>query len=151
MDDLQRFIHQIAEGHILCGVDEAPNTREFEHIFDARTLIEPLIARTAAARRTAVDIAIMEAAVQSYIGAANRDASRLADTALHLAIAEATHNPVLVGISTDLRAKITLNLGAEPYSDEARRTAIGRTNSGCRMRVWREPRAACSLRQRVGF
>lgn len=98
---------------------------EFEHIFDARTLVEPLIARTAAVRRTQADIAVMEAAVQAYIDAADRDASRLADTALHLAIAEATHNPILVGMSTDLRAKITLNLGAEPYSDEARRTAIG--------------------------
>ena len=66
----------------------------------------------------------MQAAVQAYIDAADRDESRLADTALHLAVAEATHNPVLVGMSQDLRAKITLNLGAEPYTDEARRTAI---------------------------
>ena len=63
--------------------------------------------------------------MQAYIDAADRDASRLADTSLHLAVAEATHNPVLVGMSTDLRAKITLNLGAEPYSAEVRRTAIG--------------------------
>lgn len=98
---------------------------EFEHIFDARTLVEPLIARTAAARRTPDDIEVLRAAVQAYIDAPNRNASRLADTALHLAVAEATHNPQLVAISTDLRAKITLNLGAEPYSDEARHTAIG--------------------------
>ena len=45
--------------------------------------------------------------------------------ALHLAIAEATHNPILVAMSVDLRARITLNLGAEPYTDEARRIAIG--------------------------
>ena len=31
----------------------------------------------------------------------------------------------MVTISVDLRAKITLNLGAEPYIDEARRIAIG--------------------------
>ena len=97
---------------------------EFEHIFDARRLVEPMIARTAAGRRTKGDIAVMQAAVQAYIDAADRDESRLADTALHLAIAEATHNPVLVGMSQDLRAKITLNLGAEPYTAEARRTAI---------------------------
>ena len=83
-----------------------------------------MIARTAAVRRTKADIAVMQAAVQAYIDAADRDESRLADTALHLAVAEATHNPVLVGMSQDLRAKITLNLGAEPYTDEARRTAI---------------------------
>ena len=56
------------------------------------------------------------AAVQAYIDAADRNESRLADTALHLAIAEATHNPVLVGMSQDLRAKITLNLGATKVS-----------------------------------
>ena len=66
----------------------------------------------------------MKAAVQAYIDAADRDASRLADTALHLAVARATHNPILVGMSVDLRARITLNLGAEPFSAEARRTAI---------------------------
>lgn len=97
---------------------------EFEHIFDARRLVEPMIARTAAARRTKRDIGVMRAAVQAYIDAADRNESRLADAALHLAIAEATHNPVLVGMSQDLRAKITLNLGAEPYTKEARRTAI---------------------------
>jgi DNA-binding GntR family transcriptional regulator len=32
---------------------------------------------------------------------------------------------MLVKLSLDLRAKITLNLGAEPYTDEARRIAIG--------------------------
>jgi DNA-binding GntR family transcriptional regulator len=32
---------------------------------------------------------------------------------------------MLVKLSLDLRAKITLNLGAEPYTEEARRIAIG--------------------------
>jgi DNA-binding FadR family transcriptional regulator len=67
----------------------------------------------------------MARALQAYLDAPNHDASRRADSALHLAIAEATHNPILVAMSVDLRAKITLNLGAEPYSDAARRTAIG--------------------------
>jgi DNA-binding FadR family transcriptional regulator len=98
---------------------------EFEHIFDARRLVEPMIARTAAGRRTNQDIGAMQVAVRAYIDAADRNQSRLADTALHLAVAEATHNPVLVGWSQDLRAKVTLNLGAEPYTAEARRTAIG--------------------------
>ncbi len=97
---------------------------EFLHIFDARTLVEPLIARTAAARRTEADIAAMTAALADYVAAPDHDASRRADSALHLAIAEATHNPILVAMSVDLRARITLNLGAEPYSDEARRTAL---------------------------
>jgi DNA-binding FadR family transcriptional regulator len=114
------------------GPDSAQHVRrqlvarwsEFEHIFDARTLVEPMIARTAAARRSSDDIVEMKAAVQAYVDAATRDASRVADTALHLAVARATHNPILVGMSVDLRAKITLNLGAEPFSADARRTAI---------------------------
>lgn len=114
------------------GPDSAQHVRrqlvarwsEFEHIFDARTLVEPMIARTAAARRSSDDIVAMQAAVRAYVDAATRDASRVADTALHLAVAEATHNPILIGMSVDLRAKITLNLGAEPFSAEARRTAI---------------------------
>jgi GntR family transcriptional repressor for pyruvate dehydrogenase complex len=101
------------------------NWSEFEHIFDARTLVEPMIARTAAARRTAADITAMAKALQAYLDAPDHDASRRADSALHLAIAEATHNPILVAMSVDLRARITLNLGAEPYTDAVRRTAIG--------------------------
>ena len=97
---------------------------EFEQIFDARTLLEPLIARTAAARRTAGDRQAMATALAAYLDAADHDASRRADGSLHQAIAEATHNPILVAISLDLRTKISLNLGAEPYTDEARRTAI---------------------------
>jgi DNA-binding FadR family transcriptional regulator len=101
------------------------NWAEFEHIFDARKLVEPLIARTAASRRTKRDGKAMNAALRDYIAAPDHDASRRADTALHLAIAEATHNPLLVNLSVDLRARITLNLGAEPYTDEARRIAVG--------------------------
>src|SRR5581483_1811784 len=88
-------------------------------------LVEPLIARTAAARRTRRDGKAMNAALKAYVSARDHDASRRADTALHLAIAEATHNPFLVRLSLDLRARITLNLGAEPYTDEARRIAVG--------------------------
>jgi GntR family transcriptional regulator, transcriptional repressor for pyruvate dehydrogenase complex len=97
---------------------------EFEQIFDARNLIEPLIARTAATRRTARDLVAIHAALQAYFDAPDHDASRRADARLHLAIAEATQNPILVAVSLDLRMKISLSLGAEPYTDEARRMAI---------------------------
>ena len=100
------------------------NWGEFEQIFDARTLIEPLIARTAAERRTPEDEQTIRAALQAYLDAPDHDASRRADGSLHLAIATATQNPILVGISMDLRTKISLNLGAEPYTDEVRRIAI---------------------------
>ena len=99
------------------------NWREFEQIFDARTLIEPLIARTAATRRTTSDIDAMKAALEAYLNAPDREASRRADSDLHLAIAEATHNSILVACSVDLRTRISLNLGAEPYTEEVRRIA----------------------------
>ena len=100
------------------------NWAEFEHIFDARIQIEPLIARTAALRHTADDTRAIKAALQAYLDAPDHDASRRADGSLHLAIATATQNPILVGISVDLRTKISLNLGAEPYTADVRRIAM---------------------------
>lgn len=101
-----------------------PNWAEFESLFDARTLLEPVIARTAAERCTANDVTAINAALGAYLEAPDRDASRRADYALHHAIAAATKNPILVETSVGLRARISLNLGAEPYTDEVRRTAI---------------------------
>ena len=101
-----------------------PNWAEFEHLFDARTLVEPLIARTAAQRCTVSDTKAITTALQAYLDAPDHNASRTADSSLHQAIAEATHNPLLVTISLEFRTRISLNLGAEPYSDEVRRSAI---------------------------
>jgi DNA-binding FadR family transcriptional regulator len=98
---------------------------EFEHLFDVRRLVEAMIARTAAERRTDGDMKPIRAALQAYLDAPDRDASRRADSALHHAVAQATRNPILVDLSVDLRTRITLNLGAEPYTDEVRRIAIG--------------------------
>jgi GntR family transcriptional regulator, transcriptional repressor for pyruvate dehydrogenase complex len=100
------------------------NWPQFEQIFDARTLIEPMIARTAAERRNEHDMAPIRDALQAYLDAPDRDASRRADASLHYAIAQATHNPILVSLSVDLRTRISLNLGAEPYTSEVRRIAI---------------------------
>ncbi|QNE47180.1 FadR family transcriptional regulator [Glaciihabitans sp. INWT7] len=101
-----------------------PKWSEFEELFDARTLLEPLIARTAALRHTEEDDIRIQAALQAYQDAPNHDASRNADSMLHRAIAEASHNQLLVNLSVDLRTKISLNLGAEPYTDSVRQTAI---------------------------
>lgn len=100
------------------------NWTEFENLFDARTLVERLIARTAAERRTPKDVEVIRAALEAYLAAPNHDASYQADSSLHRAISEATQNPILVDLSFELRAKIGLNLGAEPYTDAVRLTAI---------------------------
>jgi DNA-binding FadR family transcriptional regulator len=100
------------------------NWAEFEHMFDARRLIESTIAHAAAERRTGGDMKPIHVALQAYLDAPDRDASRRADSALHRAIAQATHNPILVDLSVDMRTRISLNLGAEPYTEEVRRIAI---------------------------
>ena len=97
----------------------------FEHIFDARTLVERMIAGAAAQRRSEADLRAISSALDAYIAAPDHDASRRADASLHLAIAQATQNPVLVDVSVDFRTRISLNLGAEPYTDEIRQIAIG--------------------------
>lgn len=97
---------------------------EFQEVFDARTLIEPMIARVATTRRSENDLAAMRDALQAYIDAPDHDASRQADARLHMAIAKSTNNPILVDISADLRTRISLNLGAEPYTDDVRKIAI---------------------------
>lgn len=98
--------------------------QHFEDLFDARTLIEPLIARTAAIRCTEEFAPRIREAVQAYVDAPDHDASRLADAEVHYAIALAAQNPLLLSLSQQLRTAVSLDLGAEPYSDEARRAAI---------------------------
>jgi GntR family transcriptional regulator, transcriptional repressor for pyruvate dehydrogenase complex len=100
-----------------------PNWERFEALFDARRLIEPLIARTAAERRTRDDVRKIREALDLYSEAADREASRSADELLHRSVGEATHNPVLVSLSTQIRSRVSLNLGAEPYTEEVRHTA----------------------------
>lgn len=101
-----------------------PNWEKFEHLFDARTLVEPLIARTAAERCTESDREAITNALEAYRAAPDHNASRSADSSLHYAIAQATQNPLLVDISLSFRTQISLNLGAEPYTDEVRQKAI---------------------------
>ena len=101
-----------------------PNWPAFEALFDARTLLEPLIASTAAVRRTPQDCEVIRAALADYEQAPDREASRQADERLHRAIAEAAHNPVLLGLSSQLRSSVSLNLGAEPYTEQVRQSAL---------------------------
>lgn len=102
----------------------APHWGDFESLFDLRLLVEGLIARTAAERRGAEAEAPIRAALDAYVEAGDRDASRLADQALHGAIADATGNPYLAGLSRHIRAQVSLGFHAEPYSAGIRETAL---------------------------
>lgn len=102
-----------------------PAWAEFEVLFDFRTLIERLVASTAALRRTDDDIVIITAALDDYRNAGgSREASRAADEALHRSIAAATHNTYLLELSVELRIKVSLGFQAEPYTPALRERAL---------------------------
>jgi GntR family transcriptional regulator, transcriptional repressor for pyruvate dehydrogenase complex len=100
------------------------NWAAFEQLFDLRQLIEPLIARTAAERRSADDLDAIRAACAAYDAAPDREASRAADAALHATVADGTRNDYLATLSRQIRAQVSLGFGAEPYTDALREQAI---------------------------
>jgi DNA-binding FadR family transcriptional regulator len=96
----------------------------FEELFDLRRLIEPVIAATAAERHAPEHETSIRAANQAYLDAEDdREASRAADQALHLAVATATRNRYLVDLSQQIRARVSLGFQAEPYSLAIRESA----------------------------
>jgi GntR family transcriptional repressor for pyruvate dehydrogenase complex len=102
-----------------------PGWEGLELLFDLRHLLEGLIARTAAQRRTDEDAKEIVAALDRYREAGqDREASRLADRDLHTAVAAATHNPYLASLSDQIRREISLGFGAEPYSKTIRAKAV---------------------------
>ncbi len=102
-----------------------PGWEGLELLLDLRHLLEGLIARTAAERRTDTDVTRIREALQRYRNAGeDREASRLADRDLHAAVATATHNPYLGNLSEQIRREISLGFGAEPYSRAIRAKAV---------------------------
>ena len=101
-----------------------PAWQSLTTILDFRSLIEQTIARAAAQRRDAADIAAIRKAVGDYAQATDRDSSHLADHALHQAIAKATHNDRLVELSASIRREVSLGFDAEPYSPQTRQLAV---------------------------
>ena len=97
---------------------------ELTEVLDYRRLVEQLIARTAAERRSDADVDAIRRAVDGYANATGRDASRLADHALHQAIARATHNSRLVDLSARIRREVGLGFDAEPYTPDMRHRAL---------------------------
>ena len=101
-----------------------PAWAELTELLDFRHLVEQLIARTAAERRDGRDAARIRQAVLDYSAASDRHESRLADHALHQAIAQATHNARLVDLSAQTRREVTLGFDAEPYTPDVRGRAL---------------------------
>ena len=64
-------------------------------------------------------------ALVGYVDAGDdREASRAADQAVHVAIANATGNRYLASLSGQIRRQISLGFGAEPYSRDIRARAV---------------------------
>jgi len=101
-----------------------PAWADLSEILDFRRLIEQLVARTAAQRRDERDIAAIRGAVDDYARPADREASRLADHALHQAIARAAHNARLVDLSASIRREVSLGFDAEPHTAAVRHRAL---------------------------
>ncbi|MGN6743489.1 MAG: FadR/GntR family transcriptional regulator [Amnibacterium sp.] len=91
---------------------------------DCRAIVEQAIARVAAERVAPEDEARIRRAVDAYEAAGDRDASRIADSELHQAIAAAAHNAQLSELSLRLRHYVTLGFPSEPYTAEIRAAAV---------------------------
>lgn len=104
--------------------DEARRTLETElprlqDLFDYRCLVEGLIARTAAERRTAEQRTELTEALAAFgTTGENMELARAWDRRLHGLICAAAGNPHLTALSAHLTAAATLGFGAEPYEPE---------------------------------
>ncbi len=122
-----------------------PAWADLTDLLDFRRLVEQQIARTAAERRDDRDIGVIRAAVAAYARAPDRDASSLADHALHQAIARATHNARLVELSSRARRDISLGFDAEPYTPSVRHRALDQHPSLAEAVIAGEPGAAACI------
>jgi GntR family transcriptional regulator, transcriptional repressor for pyruvate dehydrogenase complex len=122
-----------------------PAWADLTDLLDFRSVVEQMIARTAAERRDNRDIALIRAAVADYARAADRDASSLADHALHQAIARATHSSRLVELSAQIRREVSLGFDAEPYTPEVRHRALRQHPSLAEAVIAGDPGAAALL------
>ena len=92
---------------------ELPRLRE---LFDYRCLVEGMIARAAAERRTVEQARELEAALEEFRQAGDDMAvARALDRRLHGLVCAAAQNQHLVSLSAHLTVAATLGFGAEPY------------------------------------
>lgn len=101
-----------------------PMRRDLESLFDYRSLVEQLIAHTAARRHTAADDEAMQAALARYRHAHTAAESRQADRTLHAAISAAARNTHLAQLAQELVTHVNLGFTTEPYSDELHARAL---------------------------
>jgi GntR family transcriptional repressor for pyruvate dehydrogenase complex len=89
---------------------------DLEELFDLRGLVEGMVARTAAERRTTDDIRQLRRALASFARAETSQEEHAADAAIHQAVTEATGNPQIAVLTRGMLATITFGIPIEPYS-----------------------------------
>ncbi len=95
---------------------ELPRLRE---IFDYRCMVEGMIARAAAQRRTPAQVEQLEAALADFREAGeDMVTARALDRRLHGLVCGAAQNRHLVSLSAHLTTAATLGFGAEPYEQD---------------------------------
>jgi GntR family transcriptional regulator, transcriptional repressor for pyruvate dehydrogenase complex len=123
-----------------------PDRERLGHVLDFRDQIEPPEARLAAERRTDEHIEAMRRALAAYDAAADREASRAADEALHTAVAAAAGNPHFLSLRRRLHAEVSFGGHcAEPFSAEIRPRAVDHHHRLVEAIVARDPDRAAAV------
>ena len=91
--------------------------KELEDLLQYRGLIEPAVARVAAAARRNPDLAAMRKAIQGMAAATTEPEYMRHDTDFHIALARATGNAVLVHAIEEIRMKLIDAMTLLPESD----------------------------------
>jgi GntR family transcriptional regulator, transcriptional repressor for pyruvate dehydrogenase complex len=92
-----------------------PRWAELEQLFDLRCLVEGMVARVAAQRRSDEDAARIRAALDRFAAARTPQDKHAADVAFHQVIVGSTRNPQIVRLSRDLLTQVSLGFPVEPF------------------------------------
>jgi GntR family transcriptional repressor for pyruvate dehydrogenase complex len=103
----------------------APRWEQLEWVFDLQRELGQLVARLAAERRSAADLDMIRESVAAYASPEwGGDVHRQVDLAIHSAIAQATHNPYLVSLESQIWGELSLGVGVLPGSPKLHEQAI---------------------------
>lgn len=91
---------------------------QLEELCGLRGLVEAMIARTAAERRTRDDITALRRALTAFAHAKTPQQEHASDMAVHRAVTEATGYPQMASLTRGLLATITLGFPIEPYNPD---------------------------------
>lgn len=101
-----------------------PEWKALEQVMDFRHLVEALVARTAAERRTKEDVRAIQSALADYERPEDLGQAQAADVRLHHAVAAATHNEELLALREELFSKVSLGFVVEPFTQQIYDTAL---------------------------